>query len=351
MNIETQIKDFSKLGDIFRKFCDNKENKNYSNFFQILNQAIELSYSENQWFIPDFVKHSIEVWGNTLTEENIRQWVEPYKEKILYTTTKTAGVIMPGNLPLAGFHDFICVLITGNKFTGKLSSKDKFLLPAIAEILSKIDGYFSDKIKFVDKERLTDFNFIIATGSDNTSRYFEYYFGKYPNIIRKNRNGVAVLSGEESKEQLENLAKDVFMYFGLGCRSISKIFVPENYNFHILFESFEKYNFVGNHHKYCNNYDFYKSIYLVNKEAFLDNGFVMLKQDNKFSSPLSVIYYDYYKSKDKLNTFLEQNKEYLQCISSDLKEINHSIPLGQAQLPTLSDYADNVDTINFIVNH
>ncbi len=351
MSIEKHIKAFAKLGDVFREYCDkNNENSHYSNYFKILKAAIDVSYTENQWFIPDFVKHALKVWGETLTENNIRQWLEPYIEKISQKTIKTACVIMPGNLPLAGMHDFISVLITGNNFKGKLSSKDKILLPAIAEILTMIDNSYSGKITFVDKEYLKGFDFIIATGSDNTSRYFEYYFGKYPNIIRKNRNGVAVLTGNETKEELEKLANDIFMYFGLGCRSISKIFVPENFNFNNLFEVFEKYNFLSNHNKYCNNYDYYKSIYLVNKDTFLDNGFLMLKQDNKFSSPVSVLYFDYYKSFNQLNEFLEINKELLQCICADIQEINKAIPLGQAQQPSLSDYADNINTIDFIIN-
>ena len=352
MEIEKNIKDYAILGDVLSSFISKNTTKtNYTKYYSLLNKAIDNSYKANQWFISDFVNYSIEVWGNTLTETNLTKWLEPYYNKLSkIKKTKKAGVVMPGNLPLAGLHDFLCVLVTGNHFTGKMSSRDRFLLPAIAEILCDIDNYFSNKIKFVDDNYLSDFDFIIATGSNNTSRYFEYYFNKYPNIIRKNRNGVAVLTGKESQTQLDNLAKDIFMYFGLGCRSISKIFVPENYNFNYLFKSFENFRFVALHNKYCNNYDFYKSIFLVNRQQFMDNGYILLKQENKLSSPVAVLYFDFYNSISEVNKLLETDLDKLQCICSEDDEVKNAIPFGKAQQPDLWNYADNIDTIDFILD-
>jgi len=345
--IENNIKAFSKLGKIFEDFV-NGNNYN-SEFYEILNNAVLKSFQENQWFIEDFVKYSIKVWALTLKEEKINQWIRPYKINV--KNIKTAGVIMPGNLPLAGLHDFICVLITGNNFVGKLSSKDKVLLPSIAKILIKIDSSFKDKINFVDdSSKLSNFDFIIATGSDNTSRYFEYYFSKYPHIIRKNRVGVAVLTGNEKEKELENLADDIFLYFGLGCRNVSKIFVPDDYNFDGLFNAFKKYSFLKNHNKYYNNYEFYKAIYLVNKDNFLDKGFIILKNDTKLVSPIAVVFFEKYSSEKQLETILEKHLDKLQCICSNYFKYHNVVPLGKSQSPELWEYADNVDTIHFILN-
>jgi hypothetical protein len=216
-------------------------------------------------------------------------------------------------------------------------------------MISLFEPELSDKASFT-LDRLSGFDAIIATGSDNTARYFEYYFGKYPHIIRKNRNGVALLNGKESQNDLEKLADDVFLYFGLGCRSVSKLFVPRGYDFNKLFLAFEKYKNLQNHSKYRNNYEYNKSIYLINKLTHFDNGFALFKEDSNFSSPISVVYFEYYDDLDVLLKWLEQSKDKIQCLLANTETNNlPSFELGRAQQPGLNDYADGVDTLDFLL--
>jgi hypothetical protein len=255
---------------------------------------------------------------------------------------------MAGNIPLVGFHDFFYVLMSGNHMIAKLSSDDKYLLPAIAQKLIEIEPAFNDYISFTEN-KLENIDAIIATGSNNTARYFEYYFGKYPHIIRKNRNGVAVLTGEETKDEIAALCYDICRYFGMGCRNISKLFVPENYNFNNLLDALTKHSNMLDTSKYYNNYEYYKSIYLINLLPFYDNGSSILKEEKLIASPISVVYYEFYESLTDVNQFLTENKDQIQCIVSKNKEVKGSIPFGNAQSPGLMDYADGVDVMKFLI--
>jgi hypothetical protein len=250
---------------------------------------------------------------------------------------------MAGNVPLVGFHDFLSVLITGNNVLAKLSSNDTQLLPFLANYLISIEPEFKDCISFSEK-KLTNFDAVIATGSNNTARYFDYYFGKYPHIIRKNRNSVAILTGNETPQQLEALANDVFRYFGLGCRNVSKIFIPENYDFDTFFNGMFSWKELINNNKYIDNYDYNKAVYLMSKMNLLDNEFLLLKHDEEYASPISVVFYEFYKDLDKLNNKLSEESEHIQCIISE-----EHIPFGTAQTPNLWDYADGVDTVAFLL--
>lgn len=360
-------KAFSKLGAYMLLFSDLKSNtQNFENlsadlmenqkkkFLQAHAQILEIaehSTHYNPWFTQDFLRNALLSLGKSLNEEKLAQWIGNYEDKIAASNkSKTIGVVMAGNLPLVGFHDYLCVLFSGNKLKAKLAKDDSKLLPLLHKILAAFEPDMEEKAEFT-LEKLTDFDAIIATGSNNTARYFEYYFGKYPNIIRKNRNGIALLNGTENKEDLEALADDVFLYFGLGCRSVSKLFVPRNYNFEQLFTAFEKYSFLAYHHKYLNNYEYNKSIYMLNKIPYFDNGFVLIKEDAQFSSPISVIYFEYYDKFEVLASYLSNQKGSIQCIVS--KENNafvETIPLGKAQQPELVDYADGIDTIKFLLD-
>ena len=255
---------------------------------------------------------------------------------------------MAGNIPLVGFHDFLCVLISGNKFLGKLSQNDPYLLPALSQILIEIDNRYQDYISFTT-DRISGFDAVIATGSNNTARYFEYYFGKYPNIIRKNRNSIAVLSGNETKEELALLAEDMFLYFGLGCRNVSKIFVPTGYNFFLLTEACKQFAGFLNNNKFRNNYDYYKTIFLMNNQAFIDGGFYLLQENQLLHNPVSVFHYEYYPDRSHFIDFITENKENLQCIVANIPDLPEAIPFGSAQKPGLGDYADNIDTIEFLL--
>jgi hypothetical protein len=250
---------------------------------------------------------------------------------------------MAGNIPLAGFHDFLSVLITGNNLIAKTSSKDYEIITYISDILCSINPSFRNRIEFTEGV-LSNFDLVIATGSDNSSRYFDYYFGKFPNIIRKNRNSVAILEGDETDDELKALGTDIFSYFGLGCRNVSKIYIPKGYDLSSLPDHWKNFSDVISHPKYANNYDFNKAVYIVNKEAFYDSGILLLKEDSKISSPVSVLFYEYYESQYAVKQQTELLKEKIQCVVGQ-----HNIPFGQAQWPHLWDYADGIDTIEFLL--
>jgi hypothetical protein len=331
MNTKNLIKAFSALGKRLHELSE--EN---------LELLIARARAENAWFTDASIRMALNGIVKFLDEETLIKWASSYK--LENHSAKTIGVVMAGNIPLVGFHDFLAVLISGNSALIKLSSKDAVLIRQLAAMLIEIEPSLEQRIIFT--ERLKDFDAVIATGSDNSARYFEYYFAKYPNIIRKNRTSCAILQGNETKEQFLKLGEDVFSYFGLGCRNVSKLFVPENYDFSPLLSAWESFAEISNHHKYHNNYDYQKSIMLVNGVRFLDNEVVMITESEKLVSPISVIYYEYYSSVDNLNTTLLNLSSKLQCIVGKVKPA--TIPFGQSQYPEIWDYADQVDTLKFL---
>jgi hypothetical protein len=351
MNLEERIDAFAKLGDFFKQFStvQIKKTNNYqrnATFFDAFKMQIDRSQEFNGWFTKENVLKSFEGWSDALSVENLHIWTSKYIfDKI--ESPKNIAVIMAGNIPLVGFHDFLSVLICGHNVVVKLSSNDQQLLPLIAKFLEHCDPYFKNKITFIDK-KLTGFDAVIATGSNNTARYFEHYFGKYPNIIRKNRNGVGIITGNETKEELELLGEDIFQYFGLGCRSVSKLFVPKNYNFDVLFNALYKFKTIKNYKKYENNYDYNKAVYLMSLFDFLENGFVMLKEDTGYASPIATLFYEYYDSFDDLLARLRTESEEIQCIACNENVVDF-VNFGQTQQPKLWNYADNVDTLDFLL--
>jgi hypothetical protein len=331
MNIKKRINAFSKLGE------------------SIISDKIELiKFNKNPWFTSDFIDFAVEELGKLLIKDKLEKWISSYPEIDSFHTSKRVGVITAGNIPFVGFHDFLSVLMAGHCFIGKLSSKDDALLPFIINRLIEIEPEFANSVLITDK--LTDkIDAVIATGSNNTGRYFEYYFGKYPHIIRKNRSSVAVMSGNETSGQLSGLADDIFMYFGLGCRNVTKLFLPENYQLDVIFKASLKYKAIITHHKYANNYDYNRVIYLMNKINFKENGFFILKEDSGLASPISVVYYEYYKTIAELTQRLEFENEHIQCIVSDQQYVKNSVSFGESQRPELHDYADHIDTIKFLL--
>ena len=297
---------------------------------------------ENPWFTKPNVKTALKGIGLFLEPEALTRWVSTYK--LENRVPKTVALVLAGNIPLVGFHDFLCVLISGNRAQIKLSSKDSKLIKYLIKHLVWLEPAFEQYITVKDK--LEDFDAIIATGSDNSARYFESYFGKYPNIIRKNRTSCAILTGNETEADIENLGADIFSYFGLGCRNVSKIYVPEGYDLTKLLSRWNSFSDVIHHHKYCNNYDYQKSILLVNKMPFLDNGFILFQENEKLVSPISVLYYEYYASADALKNKLTTESEKLQCLVGNSPLAN--VSFGQTQSPSLGDYADQVDTLKFL---
>ena len=256
---------------------------------------------------------------------------------------------MAGNIPAVGFHDFLCVLLAGHQFTGRLSSSDARLIPAMASMLRAEFPGWQDTIAFTDG-KLENFDVIIATGSDNTSRYFNYYFGRYPSIIRGNRNSAAILDGHEDEAALEHLADDIMLFFGMGCRSISKVFVPEGYDFTMLIRALQKYAGFINHHKYCNNYEYNKSIFLVSQTPFIDAGCLLLKEDRALASRIAVLNYEYCHSVGEAENAIQQDRESIQCVVSGAALTIAVVKPGEAQYPALWDYADDVDTLDFLLS-
>ncbi|MFD0932196.1 acyl-CoA reductase [Psychroflexus salinarum] len=342
MTLQTRIEAFSKLGISLQNYVDSNDSS--SNFSQKLTNVIRNAELQNAWFTQDQIHSALQEWTKALTKENLSNWLQAYT--IEEFSKKRVAVVMAGNIPLVGFHDFLSVLITGHHFVGKLSSNDSLLIPFLAEELIAMQPEFKSKIEFT-KDRLPEFDAVIATGSNNTARYFEYYFKDKPHIIRKNRNSIVVLDGTESKEELEKLGDDIFKYFGLGCRNVSKLFVPQDYDFDDFFKAMFNYKDIINHHKYANNYDYNKAVYLMSSVKLLDNGFLILKEDEQFSSPIGVLFYENYSNKAQLKQRLEKEKENIQCIVGKDKFADANF--GQAQHPKLSDYADGVDTIKFLI--
>ena len=329
----------------FENYQKNEAVKNNDLFHDKFIDLIKLSQSHNGWFTEENVCFAIQSWANALTEENLNKWLSSYSINTL--NSKNIGLILAGNIPLVGFHDFLCVLLSGNTALVKTSSNDQHLLKFIATYLISIESRIEEKIKFVEG-KLENFDAVIATGSNNTSRYFDYYFKDKPNIIRKNRNSVAILTGKETKEELVKLGEDIFRYFGLGCCNVSKLFVPNNYNFDLFFNSMFEQQSVIHYEKYANNYDYNKAVYLMSNYKLLDNGFLTLKEDNSYSSPISSVFYEYYDTTKAIQEQLVNDTEKIQCIVSK-EQILNSIHFGQTQLPNLWDYADNVDTLQFLI--
>ncbi|MBK9390792.1 MAG: acyl-CoA reductase [Bacteroidetes bacterium] len=339
MDLKERIESFAELGRLLRELPV----KNGDRYLSNLTELINTQHLKNAWFTPAYVTEAIRAIGNVLTSENLFKWTGMYPELNSKRDLNNIGVIMAGNIPLVGFHDFLSVLISGNILNAKASSKDSDLIINISDLLCTINPHFRDLVHFSDGT-LSGFDAVIATGSNNTSRYFENYFSKYPNIIRRNRNSIAILTGSETDQDLTDLGKDIFTYFGLGCRNVSKIFIPEGYDLKNLLNKWEPFSDVINNSKYANNYDYNKAIYLVNKEKFLDTGYLLLKEEMRISSPVSVLYYEHYSNHSDLIQNIDYIKDSIQCVvSSDI------IPFGRAQQPELWDYADGIDTIEFLL--
>lgn len=310
-------------------------------------EACDAASVNNVWFTPANVSNAIDSICAMLSQSDIVAFMSHYDN--VDVKPKTVGVIMAGNIPLVGFHDFFCVLMAGHRFLGKLSHNDPYLLPALANLLCAIEPRFADFVTFTDKT-ISGFDAVIATGNDNTSRYFDYYFSKYPNIIRRNRNSVAVLRGNESKESLSRLADDVFLYFGLGCRSVSFLLVPKDYDFTDLFEAFSKYEHLATHARYFNNYEYNKAVSLVNNVSHYDNGFLIVRESEALSSPVATLHFKRYDDLSDAMSFLQNNEDRIQCVVSEKSFIEKSFDFGAAQTPSLLDYADGIDTMSFLLN-
>jgi len=345
MNVQQRVNAFKGLAGFLHDFLNNSSNPLSSKFTE-LDKIIHESYLYNGWFTNENIHKALSGLAAMLSNEALDKVGKLVKEP---TSPKVVAIIMAGNIPAVGFHDAACVLLSGNKVLIKLSSDDKLLIPFLLNVLVELELAFANQIAYAEN-KLTQFEAVIATGSNNTSNYFEYYFGKYPHIIRKNRNSVAVLTGNETEDDLTALGADIFDYFGMGCRNVSKVFVPKDYVFDKLFEAVFQYGYVLDNKKYGNNYEYNRNIYLMMQDKFLDNNFFIIKKDvNSFSSPIGVLLQDEYESIADLTELLNVRKEEIQCVVSkdEIKGFPH-IPFGGSQCPGFFDYADGVDVIAFL---
>ena len=345
MIIKERIAAFVKVGLFINRHYKNAFNANETQLHQGLNDLIQTANTYNNWFIPQFVNTAISNIAILLSENELVEFcnTEGVADNKNVTDEKTVAVICAGNIPMVAFHDIMCVLLSGHKVLIKLSSDDDILLPFFLKLLTHYEPNFEAKILF-SQGKLTNFNAVIATGSNNTANYFNFYFGKYPNIIRKNRTSVAILTGNETAQDFKNLAQDIFLYFGLGCRNVNKLLVPKDYNFNLFFESIIDFSFVVNNKKYGNNYDYHRAIYLLEQMPFLDNNFLMIKQSADLHSPVGVLYYDFYENENDITNYLNKNTEHLQCIVG-----KNYAPFGYSQQPVISNFADNVNTLKFLL--
>ncbi len=334
-----RINAFAELGSVMRDSAAGVT-AGHAGLFATL---IETTRVSNPWFTPDNVRLALSAAGKALTVEKLTRWLSHYPAPDDDHEPYTAGVVMAGNIPLAGLHDLVCVLITGNRLQAKLSTKDEPLMRATAETLISLEPAFEDYIKLTT-DKLSGFDMVIATGSNNTSRYFEYYFRNSPSVIRRNRNSIAILDGTESAGELTLLGDDIFSYFGLGCRNVSKLYIPAGYDVTLLPDFWKRYETLRGHYKYAVNYDHNKAVMIVNREPFTDAGFVLLRHDTSLTPPMAVVSYEFYDRPEMPEREAERLESRLQCVAG-----HGHIPFGNTQQPELWDYADNIDIISFLL--
>ncbi len=341
---------FIALGDTLTAYLNGESPEGSFDFRERIDEGILKACAANPWFTPKSVKRSFYAWAHSLNCQKIKSWTQRYSglETKFHKNPSTVAVIMAGNIPLVGLHDFLSVLISGNRILAKMSDNDSELLPLISEILIEAEPELARYIEFAEGH-LKDFDAVIATGSDNTYRYFEYYFGRYPNIIRKNRNSIAVLDGNESFCNLDDLCKDIFEYFGMGCRSVSKLYVPAGYEFGNIITLIDTWDEMCNHNGYRNNYDYQKSVMIMNDINFIEHRNLLVTKNFSLRSPLAVIHYEEYHSLDQVREVISEKDNEIQCVASNIRLSENSVPFGRTQEPELWDYADCIDTIDFLL--
>lgn len=342
MNIDKRVDAFVRLGE---KMLADSIQSSTSKFKNIIKDA----GNHNPWFTAENVYYAIEsIAKNWLSLEALNTFKAKYpKNYFTPAKSKKVVVIMAGNIPFAGFHDLLCVLLAGHNFLGKVSSKDGHLIAAVIDLLVEVEPEFKGMIE-LSEVTLHGFDAVIATGSDNSSRYFDFYFKSYPTIIRKHRNSIAVLKGSETEEELTLLSEDIFLYFGLGCRNVSMILVPKGYDFNDLLKAFKVWQNLDTHNKYMNNYEFQKTMNLMNFIDHIDTDFMLLKQNDSIGSTVGVVHYKEYEDINFVFDFINQHSDEIQCIVGDKTIIPNAIAFGSTQSPRVDEFADGIDTIEFL---
>lgn len=340
MNVSARREAFVAAGAFIRRHFQGERLTAEEPLHSALDEVIAAAHVRNNWFIPRFTNTAVSRIGEMLTAEGIDALMAGRSAP----TRRTVAIICAGNVPMVGFHDIMCTVLAGHRALIRLSSDDDVLLPFFLRLLVHYEPGLEPQIAFA-AGKLTAFDAVIATGSDNTASHFHYYFGKYPHIIRKNRTSVAVLDGTETEAELHRLGEDIFLYFGLGCRNVSKLLVPRDYTFDAFFPAMMDYSFVTDNKKYGNNYDYHRALYLFGKHPFLDNNFMIVKEDAALHAPVSVVYYERFASASAVEEYLSAHTNELQC-----KVGRGYTGFGYSQRPVITDFADHVDTISFLVN-
>lgn len=333
-------KTFIQLSDILKDYLNKNTSAKYYPFIQ---SSVQAAYVQNPWFIENFVRTMFSHIAQITSKESIEKYTTPisttsYPQNIL--------VIAAGNIPMVSFHDVLSVLLTGHNLIFKPSSKDTVLMKMLLSLLQDLNPYFKEKIT-IQENTLTPQNIhaVIATGTNNTALLIHQYFSKYPRIVRNNRTSIAIIDDTTTDENLNQLADDILLYFGLGCRNVSKIFIPENFDIQRIFKAIYPYGFMMQHNKYMNNYDYYRSIYLLNKEPFLENNFLILKESSHLHAPVANLFYQTYKDKSEINHYIELHKNELQTVVG-----KNYTPFGQSQFPDITEFADGINTLEFLNN-
>ena len=334
---------FTALGKLFNDYTT--KHHRADNWIAKLDDGLAEASTHNKWFSMEELDFCLEAWAKTLSKEAITAWLANYA---IRPQTKRLGLVLAGNVPLVGLHDLLCGLACGYSIEAKLSSNDAILLPMITEFLSEQNPVWKDKVVFTDG-KLSSFDAVIATGSSNTARYFHHYFKDMPHIVRQTRNGVAVLTGSETAQDLAALCVDITRYFGLGCRSVSHLMVPDGYDFNELFLALYAHKDIIYHNAYANNYDYNKAVYLMQERDLLDNGFMLVKKNSGFHSPIACVHYSEYEHLDQVTDVLKKQADRIQCVVGSA--VKNGLPFGQTQYPKLTDYADHVDTMAFLLKN
>ncbi|MDF2448816.1 MAG: acyl-CoA reductase [Bacteroidota bacterium] len=347
MTLKQREQAFVQLGLFIDRHFSKEWLTKEERFHNDLNKLSDIAYSYNGWFTPDSIKMALKGISRMLNEKDLREFTTSITDP---QQPKTVAVIMAGNIPAVGFHDLLCVLLSGHHVLVKVSSDDPALIPFLAGMLIYFEPLFAPRINF-SEGKLINFDAVIATGSDSTGKHFEYYFSKYPHIIRKNRTSIAILNGKENHDDLKELGKDIFYYYGLGCRNVSKVFVPEGYKFDKFFEALYDFKYVIDNKKYNNNYEYNRAIYLLDLIPFLDNNFFMIKESTELHAPTSVLYYENYTNEEQVVEKIRSVEQNLQCIVAnfDIKGVK-TLAFGTSQEPKIFDFADNVNTLEFLKN-
>ncbi len=336
MDLEQRLKAFIELGKLL-------DNLDVAELQQLKSKAI----NENPWFTNESIDLALKGIGSYLEQSQLITWLDAYS--IQSKKQLDVGIIMAGNIPLVGFHDFLCVIMSGNSVQIKISSKDSIVTKFLFNKLIEVDPGMNNQFRLVNK--LNKVDALIATGSDNSARYFNYNYKDCPRLIRKNRTSVGIIKGDETPDQLKKLGDDIFLYFGLGCRNISKLFIPKGYDLSAVIGNFDAYKHVIGHKSYANNYQYNKIIFSMKGIDFLDTGYLLIKEDKELVSPISVLYYEEYQNIKNLRAILNQNKDKIQCILTQDGWFDKSVPFGRSQSPELWDYADNEDTMKFLIDN